>query len=63
MKYQKLTTNYWHLLKGKFFCTCVLKITIKTGLILESKGKHSNLQKKGQKRAKYLKIWAKMFKI
>ena len=36
------------------------------GPILESKGMHAIFQKngkKGQKMAKYLKIWAKMYKI
>ena len=38
-----------------------------TGPILESKGMrvifHKKGQKKGKKRAKYLKIWAKMYQI
>ena len=45
------------------------------GLVLESKGRHEIFQKKGQKRGgkkkvkkeqkreKYVKIWAKMYKI
>ena len=33
------------------------------GPILESKGMRAIFQKKGKKRAKYLKIWAKMYKI
>ena len=33
------------------------------GSILESKAMHVIFQKKGKKRAKYLKIWAKMNKI
>ena len=39
---------------------------LRGGPILESKGMHAIFQKKdkkkGQKRAKYLKIWAKMYK-
>ena len=40
--------------------------TLKAGPILESKGMRAIFHekgKKGQKRAKYLKIWAKMYKI
>ena len=33
------------------------------GSILESKTMHVIFQKKGKKRAKYLKFWAKMYKI
>ena len=34
-KYQKLTTNYWHLLKGELFiCTCVAKIVFKIQIYL-----------------------------
>ena len=39
---------------------------MKTGPIPESKGMHTIFQKKakrGQKRAKYLKIWAKIYKV
>ena len=40
---------------------------LETGPILESKGMHAIFQKKGkkkwQKRTKYLKIWAKIYKI
>ena len=32
------------------------------GPILESKGMRAIFHKKGKKRAKYLKIWAKMYK-
>ena len=46
----------------------MLKADTISGPILESKGMHAIFQKKGkinfkkeQKRAKYLKIWAKMY--
>ena len=38
-------------------------IVIITGPILESTSMHAIFQKKGKKRAKYLKILAKMYKI
>ena len=40
----------------KIFKDCGLKIAIKAGPILESKGMHAIVSEKGQKRAKYLKI-------
>ena len=53
--------KYLFVLKRKeVFCL------IKTGPILERKGMHALFQKNGrkcEKRAKYLKIWAKMHKI
>ena len=33
------------------------------GSVLESTGMRAIFQKKGEKKAKYLKIWAKMYKI
>ena len=50
-------------------CDCYENIKIKlwsrisiSGSILESKSIFAVFQKKGQKRAKYLKLWAKMYK-
>ena len=38
-------------------------VWFKSGPILERKGMRAIFQKKSKKRAKYFKIWAKMYKL
>ena len=59
--------QFFEILVGMLFDqTFLFTFVLPNGPILESKAMHAKFQKKGNKkvkRAKYLKIWAKMYKV